>query len=236
MATRDDDSFTAPPERLLQDAQARPDGDEPAWVRARAVELLHSMDDFQVPLGGKQRLLLRLGQGWRGRRVAWLRPVVVGAILIGIGGGAIASAALTEWPAWVVRSYRKLMSASADSLALPPAPERRTAGEPARPTSGPWRQSLRRLRDLRRRRVCPPRLAGRRPKRARDVRRPTRLPTTRSWSWTRRARCASNATHGARAPWRAATSIASPPARWPTKRWPSASKRPSIITIRTRQL
>jgi hypothetical protein len=137
MATRDDDSFTAPPERLLQDAQARPDGDEPAWVRGRAVELLHSLDDFQVPIGGKQRLLLRLGQGSHGRRVAWLRPIVVGAILIGIGGGAIASAALTEWPAWVVRSYRKLMSTSAASQALPPAPERRTAGEPARTDLGP---------------------------------------------------------------------------------------------------
>ena len=137
MATRDDDSFTAPPERLLQDAQARPDGDEPAWVRARAAELLHSLDDFQVPIGGKQRLLLRLGQGWHGRRVAWLRPVVVGAILIGIGGGAIASAALTEWPAWVARSYRKLMSTSAGSQALPPAPEKRTDGEPARTDLGP---------------------------------------------------------------------------------------------------
>jgi len=137
MATSDDDSFTAPPERLLQDAQAHPNGDEPAWVRARAAELLHSLDDFQVPIGGKQRLLLRLGQGWHGRRVAWLRPIVVGAILISIGGGAIASAALTEWPAWVVRSYRKLMSTSADSQALPPAPERRTAGEPARTDLGP---------------------------------------------------------------------------------------------------
>ena len=68
MATSDDDSFTAPPERLLQDAQARPDGDEPAWVRARATELLNSLDDFQVPIGGKQRLLLRLGQGSHGRR------------------------------------------------------------------------------------------------------------------------------------------------------------------------
>ena len=137
MATSDGDSFTPPPERLLQDAKARPAGDEPAWVRGRAVELLHSMDDFQVPIGGKQRLLLRLGQGWHGRRVAWLRPIVVGAILISIGGGAIASAALTEWPAWVVRSYRRLMSASADSLALPPAPERRTGGKPAPTDLGP---------------------------------------------------------------------------------------------------
>ena len=236
MATIDDDSFTGPPERLLQDARARPDGDAPAWVRGRAVELLHSVDEFEVPIGGKQRLLLRLGQGWHGRRGVWLRPIVVGAILIGIGGGAIASAALTEWPAWVVRSYRKLMSTSASSQALPPPPEKRTAGEPAQTDLAPVVAEPRRLRGRRRRRVCPPRLAARRPKRARDVRRPTRLPTTRSWSWTRRARCASNATHGARASWRAATSIASPPARWPTKRWPSASQRPSIITIRTRQL
>ena len=137
MATSDDDSFTAPPERLLQEAQARPNGDEPAWVRARATELLNSLDDFQAPIGGKQRLLLRLGQGSHGRRSAWLRPIVVGAFLIGIGGGAIASAALTEWPAWVVRSYRELMSTSAGSQASPPAPERRTADEPARTDLGP---------------------------------------------------------------------------------------------------
>ncbi len=137
MATIDDDSFTGPPERLLQDARARPDGDEPAWVRGRAVELLHSLDEFQVPIGGKQRLLLRLGQGWHGRRGAWLRPIVVGVLLIGIGGGALASAALTEWPAWVVRSYRKLMSTSAGSPALPPAPERRTGGTQVRTDVAP---------------------------------------------------------------------------------------------------
>jgi hypothetical protein len=137
MATIEDDSFTAPPERLLQDAGGRPDGDESPSLRGRAIELLQSLDDFQVPIGGKQRLLLRLGQGWRGRRLAWLRPIVVGAFLIGIGGGAIASAALTDWPVWIVRSYRKLMSTSAGSPALPPASERRTGSKPARTDLGP---------------------------------------------------------------------------------------------------
>lgn len=133
MATIDDNSF-APPERLLQEAAPR--ADEPAWVHARAVALLQSLDEFQVPIGRKQRLLFRLGQGWSGRRVVWLRPFVVGAVLMGIGGGAIASAALTEWPRWVVRSYRKLMSTSASSAPLPAAAERPRVGKSARTDPG----------------------------------------------------------------------------------------------------
>jgi len=116
MATRGDDSFP-PLQRLLRDAT-----DEPAdagGVRARAVQLLRNMDDLQIPHGQKQRLLFRLGQGHasRARRFGWLRPIVIGAFLMGIGGGAVASAGMTKWPVWpvwIVRSYRKLVSGSAD--------------------------------------------------------------------------------------------------------------------------
>lgn len=126
MATREDDSFP-PLKRLLRDATdeaAEADG-----VRARAVQLLQSMDELQIPLGQKQRLLFRMGQGHasRARRFGWLRPIVIGAFLMGIGGGAIASAGLTKWPAWIVHSYRKLVSGSADPTlpAAAVAPARR---------------------------------------------------------------------------------------------------------------
>jgi hypothetical protein len=110
MATRDDDEFV-PLDRLVDDSRARP-GEAP-WVRVRAVELVESMDPFHLPSGGKQRLLLRLGHGSVRRRSVWLRPVVVGALLL--GSGAIASAALTNWPTWLVRSCRTLMSRGVDS-------------------------------------------------------------------------------------------------------------------------
>ncbi len=86
------------------------------------------MDELEVPLGRKQRLLFKLGQGHasRARRFGWLRPIVIGAFLLGIGGGAIASAGMTKWPAWIVRSYRKLFSGSID----PPLPA--AAAAPAR--------------------------------------------------------------------------------------------------------
>lgn len=132
MATRGDDS-SPPLQRLLRDAT-----DDPAdadGVRARAVQLFQSMDELQIPLGRKQRLLFRLGQGdtSRARRFGWLRPIVIGAFLMGIGGGAIASAGMTKWPAWIVRSYRKLVSGSADpSLpAAAAAPARRLEAKAA---------------------------------------------------------------------------------------------------------
>jgi len=113
MATRGDDSFP-PLQPLLRDAtDAAGETDE---VQARAVQLLQSMGELEISLGRKQRLLFRLGQGRtpRAHRLGWLRPIVIGAFLIGIGGGAIASAGLAKWPAWIVRSYRKLVSPSAD--------------------------------------------------------------------------------------------------------------------------
>ena len=116
-----DDDFLTPPERILTDSPA--DAAEPAWVRGRAIELLRSLDEFQMPVGGRQRLLFRLRHRSPRRTFAWLRPIVVGAFLVGIGGG-IASAAFTEWPAWVVRSCRNLLSTPSPSEALPPASER----------------------------------------------------------------------------------------------------------------
>ena len=123
MAT--DDSSLTPPERLTDSPR---DGGEPAWVRARAAELLRSLDEFQVPSGARQRLLFRMRHGSRRRTFAWLRPIVVGAFLVSIGGG-IASAAFTEWPAWVVRSCRNLLSPSSQSRAVPPAPARPIAAQ-----------------------------------------------------------------------------------------------------------
>jgi hypothetical protein len=126
MATRGDDSFP-PLQRLLRDATD--ESTDAGGVRARAGQLLQSMDELQIPLGQKQRLLFRLGQGHpsRARRSGWLRPVVIGALLMGIGGGAIASAGTTKWPTWIVRSYRKLVSGSAEPSrpAAAAAPARR---------------------------------------------------------------------------------------------------------------
>ena len=62
MLTRGDDSFP-PLQRLLQDAMDEPP--EADRVRARAVQLLRSMDTLEIPIGRKQRLLLRLGRGHR---------------------------------------------------------------------------------------------------------------------------------------------------------------------------
>jgi hypothetical protein len=124
MARRGDGSFP-PLQRLSRNATEQPT--EADHVRARAVELLESMDEIQIPIGRKQRLLFRLGQGHpsRARRLRWLRPVVIGAFLMGIGGGAIASVSLTKWPTWIVQSYRKLVSGAADPplpvAATPPA-------------------------------------------------------------------------------------------------------------------
>jgi len=129
MAIRDD-SEHGPLERLVDVSGDR--GGEAAWIRARAVELLKSADPFSLPTGRKQRLLLSLGQGWVRRRSAWLRPIVVGALLI--GSGAIASAALTSWPRWLARSYRTLVSEAPAPAPRPRQPAVRvavTTGSPA---------------------------------------------------------------------------------------------------------
>lgn len=116
METMGDDSFTLRG-RLLTDF---PVAAQPTWVRARAIDLLRSLDEFQVPTSRKQRLLLRLRPGSPRRTFVWLLPLVVGAFLMGIGGG-IATAALTKWSARVVRSYRKLRSTPSHSGSSPSA-------------------------------------------------------------------------------------------------------------------
>jgi len=58
------------------------------------------------------------------RRSVWLRPITIGALLI--GSGAIASAALTDWPARVIRSFDSRASAR-----LPAAPAGGRTGAPA---------------------------------------------------------------------------------------------------------
>jgi hypothetical protein len=110
MATRKGDEF-APFDRLVDASHDAPG--EAAWVRARAVELVQSLDPFQAPKSRKQRVLLSLGHGWVRRGAMWLQPVTMGALLI--GSGAIASAALTSWPARIARSWHST------SPARPPA-------------------------------------------------------------------------------------------------------------------
>ena len=109
MATPDDDAF-APFGRLSDESRDRPG--ETAG-RARVLELIESMDPIRFPAARKQRLLLSLGRGSVKQRWMWLRPVVVGAVLL--GGGAAASAALTGWPARLMRSLETHVSQKAES-------------------------------------------------------------------------------------------------------------------------
>ena len=123
MATRDDD-FT-PFGRLVEESPDR--AGEAAGVRARAVELraravelIDSMDPIRLPVGRKQRLLLSLGRGEVRPRSTWLRAVAAGVALL--GSSAIASAALTGWPTRLVRSLETLATPRADSRSAPRLP------------------------------------------------------------------------------------------------------------------
>ena len=150
MATQDDDTF-APFGRLADESRDRPG--ETAGVRARAVELIDSMDPVRFPVGRKQRLLLSLGHGSVKQRWMWLRPVVVGAVLL--GGGAAASAALTGWPVRLMRSLETHVSPRAEvrSVTRPstvrmapmivptPVVEARPVTAPRAPASAPVRRS-----------------------------------------------------------------------------------------------
>jgi len=138
MATTHDDAFP-PLRRLLLEPLEESDG--ATWAQERAIELLRSMDDLHIASGRKERLLLRLGQtpeaGNHTHRSVPLRAVVIGALLMGICGGAMASVALTKWPGWMARSYGKILFRSPQSVLSPPAaPARRigmasTASDPA---------------------------------------------------------------------------------------------------------
>jgi hypothetical protein len=132
MVTSDDDEF-APLDRLVDDSRAR--SGHAHGVRMQAVALVESMDPFQPPIGQKQRLLLRLGRGSVGRRHTWLRPVVVGALLI--GSGAIAAAALTNWPAWLLGSCRTLITPRSDSSPAERAQAARAGVAPDSPAAEP---------------------------------------------------------------------------------------------------
>jgi hypothetical protein len=113
MATPDDDAF-GPFGRLADESRDRPG--ETAGVRARALELIDSMDPIGFPAARKQRLLLSLGRGSVKQRWMWLHPVVVGAVLL--GGGAAASAALTGWPARLMHSLETHVSPRAESRSV----------------------------------------------------------------------------------------------------------------------
>jgi hypothetical protein len=129
MATTQGDAFP-PLRRLLQEPLEG--SDETTWAQERAIELLQSMDELQIASGRKERLLLRLGQGQPQVPASYARPsvplrgIVIGALLMGICGGAMASVALTKWPGWMARSYQKVLFRSPQSVLSPPAlPARR---------------------------------------------------------------------------------------------------------------
>jgi len=109
-------------QRLVDERAGGVDTPE-AVLLANAALLIESAEPFQVPTGRKQRVLMRLGKDGVRPRIRWLRPAMVAGILL--GGGAIASAALTHWPAWVARSVRQIVVAADDQTARPPAPARR---------------------------------------------------------------------------------------------------------------
>lgn len=91
--------------RWMDDREAGAGGDPPpAW----AVDLVESAEPLSVPIALKQRMLLSLGNGRPRARHAWLRPLVVCAVLM--SGTAVASAAFTGWPANLVRVCRELVA------------------------------------------------------------------------------------------------------------------------------
>ncbi len=123
MATTQEDAFP-PLRRLLEPLD---ESDETTWAQERAIELLRSMDDLHIASGRKERLLLRLGQGKVQVPASYSRPsvplraIVIGALLMGICGGAMASVALTKWPGWMARAYGKILFRAPQSVLSPPA-------------------------------------------------------------------------------------------------------------------
>jgi len=107
------------PARLVEDSEAeRGDG---AW----AVDLLRSAAPYRAPAGRKQRVKLSLGQSAPHRAPRFLRPVIVGGMLIGCG--AFASAALGHWPVWIARVYDRWVTPAASVTPAPAAEARRRA-------------------------------------------------------------------------------------------------------------
>ena len=98
----------------------------PPW----AMDLVKSADPIRATPTQMRRMLLRLSDERRPRRTAWLRPIVVGAVLL--GGATIASAAFTGWPSNLVRACRRLVTRPRSINATPPEAANRGA-----PVSGP---------------------------------------------------------------------------------------------------
>lgn len=126
-----------PLQRLLSDSPE--DRDQRGDVPPRAFELLRSMDELQIPVGLKQRLLFRLGPGKvsRPRPLGWLRTAAIGAALTGIGGAAVASANHTKWHIAVLRYCRELVSQSVDPALPANVPAGRSALKGVAPLAPP---------------------------------------------------------------------------------------------------
>lgn len=135
MATTDHDPF-GPLDRLADQAGDQPVED--AGVHARAVQLVQSVDPFVLSPSRKQRLLMSVGHGSMPRPRLGLRPVLVGALLL--GSGAAASAALTTWPASFLQACKTLVARRAEPARVARAEVARSGvAAPARPPQEPIR-------------------------------------------------------------------------------------------------
>ena len=99
------------PVRLLDDAGLDP------WI----ADLLQARLPDKVPAGLKQRVRLSLGSHGR-RAPLFLRPAV--ALVVLVGFGAFASAAIGPWKGWIGRTYRRLVPAQSTAVAVTETPER----------------------------------------------------------------------------------------------------------------
>jgi hypothetical protein len=115
MRARDDDppaaAGPAGPRRLV-DNPGRDGGDPSAsW----AVGLLRGAEPYRAPAGRKQRVQLRLGHTRRRSAPLVLRFAVAACVLL--GGAAIVSAAMGQWPDWATRAYQRVVGPRGDAPA-----------------------------------------------------------------------------------------------------------------------
>jgi hypothetical protein len=120
------------PSRLVEDVDA--EGGDGVW----AVNLLRSATPHRVPAGRKQRVKLNLGHSAPNPAPRFLRPAIVGGILIGCG--AFASAALGHWPGWIARAYDRWVTPAPPAEVAPAAASSRhlhaeRTAEAPRPTA-----------------------------------------------------------------------------------------------------
>jgi len=99
------------PVRLLDDADVDP------WIAT----LLQAREPNKVPAGVKQRVRLSLGSHAR-HAPLFLRPAV--ALVVLVGFGAFASAALGPWKGWIGRTYHRLIPAQRTAVAVAEPAER----------------------------------------------------------------------------------------------------------------